>query len=523
MSEKRDVIRRLQKGQAIRMIQRETGIHRVIIRQLRQIAFQAGWLPGVDILPDESQINEVLNKARHGIVPSHPLDQYQDDIKRWIEEDTSFIIIHDHLSKRGLEYSESTVRRYIHRRYPSLFRKSVMLRETIPGEILEVDFGYLGLTYDFDEKRNRKTYVFSARLRYSRMAWREVSTNQKQHAFFNGIIHAFEYFGGVCEKIVPDNLKAAVVEASFTDPVINKAFQSMAIHYGFLISPTLPWTPEHKGGVENDVKYIKGNFLPRYREEERQKGHKIPHLDGMQQALESWNLEIAQKRIIKGIGRRPVDIFNDEEKATLHLLPAHRWDIVCWAHAKVQETWRIQYDKSFYSVPYQYIGKTVIVLADSTSVGIYLKDKEIARHVRAINNWTYRREPHHAPPEGEAYLKETKESLFEKAAFIGADVESMCRVIFKRQGIDGMQAVRSLLRLEGTYGKDRLAQACARALHFGNNQYRSVKTILKRGLESEPLEETRCSKLQHDFNYQRPPGYFESSWKQGDLKVASNG
>jgi len=510
LSEKRDVIRRLQKGQAVRMIQRETGIHRGIIRQIRDISFKQGWLGGIETLPDEAEVNEALKTSKRDKAIPHPLDQYHDDFKLWIDEKTSFTIIHDHLIKRGLQYSESTVRRYIHRKYPSHYRKAVMLRETTPGEILEVDFGYLGLSYDSEQKRNRKTWVFTARLRHSRRAWREVCSNQKQETFFNAIIHAIEHFGGVCEKVVPDNLKAAVIEASFQDPIINKAFQAMAIHYGFLISPTLPRTPEHKGGVENDVKYIKGNFWPRYREEERQKGHQVPHIEGMQQALESWSYTIADKRVLGGIGRRPVDIFHDEEQETLAPLPAHRWDIVSWASAKVQETWRIQYDRSFYSVPYQYIGETVIVLADSVTVGIYMKDKEIARHVRAINNWSYKRETHHAPLEGEAYLKETKESLFQWASQIGEDVESMCHAIFSRQGIDGMQSVRSLLHLEKTYGRVRLAQACHRSLHFGNNQYRSVKTILKRGLDSKPIEEPKSFDKQLKFNYQRPHGYFDS-------------
>ena len=51
----------------------------------------------------------------------------------------------------------------------------------------------------------------------------------------------------------------------------------------------------------------------------------------------------------------------------------------------------------------------------------------------------------------------------------------------------------------------------------------SNEPVFNRGLESEPLEEARGPEIQHDFNYQRPPEYFESSWQQSDLKVASNG
>ena len=96
----------------------------------------------------------------------------------------------------------------------------------------------------------RRTWVFSGRLRHSRRAYREVVFDQKQETFFACHMHAFEWFGGVPEKVTPDNLKAAVIVASFEDPLVNRAYRELALHYGFLISPCLPRRPEHKGGVE---------------------------------------------------------------------------------------------------------------------------------------------------------------------------------------------------------------------------------------------------------------------------------
>ena len=125
-----------------------------------------------------------------------------------------------------------------------------MRRETKPGEVMEVDFGHLGLTWDTATRSRRRTWMFSGRLRHSRRAYREVVFNQKQQTFFACHIHAFEYFCGVSEKVTPDNLKAAIIVASFEDPLVNRAYR-VAEHYGFLISPCLPRRPEHKGGVES--------------------------------------------------------------------------------------------------------------------------------------------------------------------------------------------------------------------------------------------------------------------------------
>jgi transposase len=56
-------------------------------------------------------------------------------------------------------------------------------------------------------------------------------------------IHAFEFFGGVTQMILPDNLKTGVVKASSTAPDINRTYQEMAEHYHTAIMPArIPYT-----------------------------------------------------------------------------------------------------------------------------------------------------------------------------------------------------------------------------------------------------------------------------------------
>ena len=80
---------------------------------------------------------------------------------------------------------------------------------------MEVDFGYLGLTHDPIGRRNRKTWLFSARLRHSRLAWRKAIFEQSGRVSFRAHIHAFEYFGEFPVNAILDNLKAAVLKASW--------------------------------------------------------------------------------------------------------------------------------------------------------------------------------------------------------------------------------------------------------------------------------------------------------------------
>ncbi len=73
-------------------------------------------------------------------------------------------------------------------------------------------------------------------------------------------VAAFEYFGGVPQRVRPDNLKAAVIKASFVDPLIQRSYRELAEHYGFLVSPYRVEMTRHKGKVESGVAYVKGCF-----------------------------------------------------------------------------------------------------------------------------------------------------------------------------------------------------------------------------------------------------------------------
>jgi transposase len=513
MAEKSEVIRRLRAGQSIREISRETGIHRATIRNLREAASSRNWLDPQESLPDESEILETLRQvgSHEGADAAHPLDMYLSDIESWLKEKTSFLLIHEFLRQQGITLSETSVRRYIHRKFPQYYRSPTIPRDTIAAEVLEVDFGYFGLVYDEDQKRNRKAWFLSARLRHSRHAYRQMTFDQQQQPFYSALINALEFFGGVPAKVVPDNMKSAVIEASFTDPEINRAFVKMAVHYGFLISPTLPRKPEHKGGVESDVKYIKGNFWPRYRESERQKGHPVPHAQGLQEALEEWGDQVASRRSVRGLGDSPANIFEQQEKSALQDLPLRRWSIVDIAKAKVQQTWRIQFDNAFYSVPYQHIGQTVTIHADANMVVIYLNDNEIARHTRAVNEWEVKRCDHHAPIGSDAIYSQNRESLLRWAAQIGEPVHRMSQAIFDRQGIDGVQSARSLCHLAQRYGRDRLNQACRRALDFKATRYREVKQILLAEQDKPAVSSSVSSVQSGNFRFQREPGYWSGS------------
>jgi transposase len=55
---------------------------------------------------------------------------------------------------------------------------------------------------------------------------------QDQQSFVRSHIKMFEFFGGVSEEILLDNLKTGVIKADLYDPTLNRTYQEMAHHYG---------------------------------------------------------------------------------------------------------------------------------------------------------------------------------------------------------------------------------------------------------------------------------------------------
>jgi hypothetical protein len=506
MIELRDLLLMLRKGESIKSIHRTTRRHKTVIRTLKTLAEEHHWLLPDSEIPSEAELKEAwernaVRKTAEREPKCHPLDVLKDDFTRWIAEDTSFVVMHK-LASGTIPCSEATVRRYLHRRFPNL-PEPVIPRHHEPGKVMDVDFGYLGLIDDESTGRIRKAWLFSGRLRYSRKAFRAIVFTQEQQVFFACHIDAFEWFGGIPAMVTPDNLKAAVIKASWEDPLVNRAYRNLAEHYGFAISPCLPATPEHKGGVESDVKYAKGNFWPLLKERELKLGHAVPRAKAAVHYLAEWNDTVCETRKISKVGRTVPELFAIESKV-LRPLPSSRWDPMDCALAKVGVDWRIQFQKSFYSVPYRYIGEKVLVTATRHTVRIYHDSRQIAVHSKATRNWQTQVKVEHGPPEMEVYLATCSKGLVQAACGMGVNVGLMADAILEDRAVDGLRPLRALVGLKERYSVQDIDRICARLLSFGITGYTSVKTELKR-------ETLLAASPQPVFRFAREAAYYQEA------------
>jgi len=153
-------------------------------------------------------------------------------------------------------------------------------------------------------------------LSWSRHQYVEFVFDQEVATWLRCHRHAFEYFGGVPGRMVVDNLKAAIVRVAFHDPVVQRAYRECAEHYGFLIAPCRPATPQHKGKVEQGGgHYLKRNFLA---------GRTLPARPAANALVLTWCRETAGQRIHDTTKERPLERFEQVERAALQPLPHAR-------------------------------------------------------------------------------------------------------------------------------------------------------------------------------------------------------
>ena len=249
--------------------------------------------------------------------------------------------------------------------------------ETLPGQVAQVDFGYVGKLYDPERGVLRKAWVFVMVLGYSRHQFARVVFDQTTETWLKLHVEAFEALGGVPAVIVPDNLKAAVIRAAFgvdDQAALNRSYRELARHYDFQVDPAPPFAPKKKGKVESGVKYAKHNFFA---------GRDEQDITVVNRELDEWVECIAGTRLHGTTVKPPLGLFRADERQSLMPLPTKRYEPVVWKRAKVHQDCHVHFERRLYSVPWRLLRSEVWVRAVGNAVTIYSADDErVADHPR---------------------------------------------------------------------------------------------------------------------------------------------
>lgn len=494
-----DLIHRLRSGDSERRIARDLRISRLTVRKYRQLAEQQGYLDPGQSLPDGLDLAAALGPAPQPPRVASTVDPHHDTVLRFLDQGMEmaaiFARLRDDYTFKG---SYSAVRRYVHSLCP-VTPEAIVRVHTLPGEEAQVDFGSVGSLFDPASGRLRPAYVFVATLSFSRHQYAELVFDQKICTWIGLHRRAFESWGGVPHRLVPDNLKAAVLQALVDEPVLGEAYRRMAQHYGFVISPTRPATPQHKGKVENGVHYVQRNFMA---------GQDFADIDVANLRLALWVRDVAGTRRHGTTHQAPLQLFVEQEKAALLALPPEPFSLQEIKPVKVHPDCHVTIAGSFYSVPYVLIGQTLDAYIGERVVQLFRGTDLIATHERASRPGTWCTRLDHYPQEKAAYLERTPERCRQIALRIGPATQQVVETLLAERPLDRLRSVQGILRLEESVGATRLEAACTRALYFGDIRRHQIKAILNAALDREPLPETIPPVTQRTFAFARPGSEF---------------
>jgi transposase len=487
-----DLIRLHRQGEGSRVIARQLRMGRDTIRQYLRALKEADLLDGqVSELPEL----EVLQRALAGQLPARPAPQQVSTLEAWREliaamhgRNAGPRSIFDRLRLEHPDFpgSLSAVKRMCARlsRERGIAPDEVAIPvETEPGHIAQVDFTYVGKLYDPEQGVLRKSWLFLMSLGHSRHMYCQLVFDQKVETWIRLHVEAFESFGGVPRVIVPDNLKAAVIRAAFAvddEPAVHRTYRELARHYGFQVDPTPPRSPEKKGKVESNAKYVKGNFFaPR----------EPSDIVRARVDLQLWVREIAGQRVHGTTGRRPLEVFELEERSALLPLPPSRYELVLWKHAQLHRDCHVQIDGAFYSAPWKLVGNQLWARCTKRDVTLYHGDERLWVHSRVPRGKRSTVEAH--LPEGRGELRHRgREHWLVRAKAIGPETLLLVEEVFASDDVlVKLRPVQAIVSHLADFPPERAEAAAKRARHFGSRSYVAIRNILRQGLDREPLEQ----------------------------------
>ena len=371
--------------------------------------------------------------------------------------------------------------------------------ECEPAEEAQIDYGTLYLPIG-QNRRLKKVHVLLVTLSHSRKSYVEAVLRQNAESFLRSLENAFRHFGGVPQRLCPDNLKAAVIKADWYEPELNPKLHSFAAHYGTVIMPARPYKPTDKGKVESSVKYVKNNAL---------KGKDFESLAGVNEHLQWWTANIADKRI-HGTTKRQVDThFKDSEKNALKPLPQSLFACFEEARRSVHRDSYIEVKGAYYEVPAQYIGKQVWARWDSTMVRVFdAKMQPITSHTR-LEKGRYTRVLGVGGCRGT--VEQSVGYFRNKVISMGEHTLIWADAMIASDKDRALRRLQGLLSFKGKYSKEQINQAARKACIHGQYTLRD----LRKWIETPYDQETFSFLEQHELI--RNPDSYDSMAQTSDL------
>jgi transposase len=402
---------------------------------------------------------------------------------------------------------------YQYSQFCELYRRwrgalDVVLRQPYHGgEKLLVD--YAGPTVPIVDPHTgevREALVFVGALGASNYTFIDLTWTKALPDWIDSHIRMFEFIGGVPQLVIPDNERSGVRKASRYEPDLNPTYHDLAVHYGTTVLPTRPRSPRDKAKAEAAVQNVERWVLAPLRR------HTFFALAEARDAVAPlWDrLNVRPFQKLEATRR---SLFEELDRPALGPLPPTRFEFGTWRKARVNIDYHIQVERRFYSVPYALARREVEARLTATTLEIYFAGRRVAVHPCHAQNGRYSTNPDHMPPAHRAHLEWTPERLITWGRALGPDTATFIEELIESRP-HAEQAYRSclgLMSLARTYPAQRIDAACRRALTLRALSYRSVKSILRSGLDRAPQQQELELRLPPSHDHVRGPDYYRST------------
>jgi transposase len=484
------VLRRIGRGDSKSAVARTTGHDRKTVGSYVATAVELGWRPGTDE-PTETLAAAVAARrspARDrgpGEVEALLLP-HRERIEKWLKPEgpesgrkrgLRLTKVHRLLEREGVVVPYSSLHRFAvkHCGFGQSRRVTVRMAESAPGEVAEVDFGRLGLVPHLPSGRRRVLWALVVVLVFSRHQFVFVTHEQTIPRLIGGLEDAWTFFGGVSHRLIVANLKAAITKADRYDPVFERTFEEYAAYRGFTIDPAPPRMPTGKPFVERQIAYVRDSLF---------RGETWRDRDHVQEQAVRWCLQSAGMRVHGTTRKRPLVVFENEERDRLLPITRERYDPPSWADCTVHPDHHIQFEKGLYSVPTRYLRQKVSVRGDSKLVRIYAKGELVKTHEkqppggRSTDHDDY-------PKELTSYTLRDPQRMIRQATDLGPQIGRFMQELLSGElPWTKIRQAQKLLRLADRFGNHRVDAACRRALAFEPDHDRRVIPIQSRFLRA---------------------------------------
>ncbi len=278
------------------------------------------------------------------------LDTYKSYIlSRMNEGCVNAQIIFDEIIALGYTGKTTILRDFMKPHRPAAKQQACIRYETPPGKQAQVDWGEFKLLCQ--DGSFLKVHAFIMILGYSRMSYVEFTEDEKINTLLECHGRAFQFFGGIPETILYDNMRTVVKHSHKAgENKWNDTFLQFAKHQGFSPIRCRPYHPRTKGKVENGVKYIRSNFWPRLKE--------VSDLADLNEKTKLWLDSIGNARVHKTTRKVPQEQHKLER---LQPVKPEPFELTVLQFRKVGNDCMISFESNFYSVPFQYVGHRVAV------------------------------------------------------------------------------------------------------------------------------------------------------------------